>query len=193
MSLKILPSFTKQTNCEIPHIDDHALSNDLDCSSLIVASSSGFSANQMETRKETNQEDDVDDYFDDDDIEAINFDLDENLLELNSRRYFAGYVLHMKIKETNCENCRSLLIKPTDDLLTSDSESLIKNKNFFLEDIIKLNAPSNLYFDIVSYQVKLFVIFFKNLCFQKNVKKRIIELCLSAIITLNVSIILNYI
>lgn len=187
MSLKILPSFSTSTNCEIPHLNNEELSNELDCDSLIVS-------RPFQRRNEDESDDNYvgaenefdgfehDETLDDTDIiytEITNL----NLLEANSRRYFAGYVLHMKLKKIKCENCELLLLKSSEDLLSTESktECLIKNKNFFLGDVIKLHAPSDIYFEIVSMQVKLFLKCYETFCHKSNLKERILEFCMRAL------------
>lgn len=96
-----------------------------------------------------------------------------------SRRYFAGYVLHRKVNKFNCENCCTMLLKHGEELL-EPSESLIKSKNFFIGENIKLTAPSDIFFELFTEQIKVFESLWLKKCHEYNIVQKIVDKCIKS-------------
>lgn len=124
----------------------------------------------------------VEDHDDDNDDSDVDdpCPLVENFTEIVSRRYFAGYILHRKVNKFDCENCNAILFKHGEELL-EPSESLIKNKNFYVGENIRLVAPSDLFFELFTEQVKVFESMWAKICHEHNVVQHIVEKCVVSI------------
>lgn len=64
------------------------------------------------------------------------------------------------------------LCGPNDDRLSSESELLIKNKNFGVNSLNLIN-PSDNFFEIFSFQMKCYKVAFNKFASRQNIKKKI--------------------
>ncbi len=85
----------------------------------------------------------------------------------------------MQFKKIECDNCKLLFLK-NELLIANNTEILIKNKNF-LGEVSKLHAPTDLFFEIVTEEVKFFIKYWRKYSYQKNVKQNILNHTLYAI------------
>lgn len=161
--------FSQKTNCESD--DDVMLPVEFD--SIIYQP--GFEKKEIQQKEYSVSYSEIvqdnERYFD---KNIDNFLSNDVPIELTSSRYFCGYIA----KASSCDNCRSLLIKENEQL-TVPSELFIYEKNYSSDsDFGKLNAPSDIFFNVCKIHIKVFENIFRNNKKQIQIRKFIVEQCI---------------
>lgn len=145
MSLHIVQS-TSVSNCEVD--EDYMLTVDMDSETII---NSKTQENEQNLTKINFEADELTLYFPENGFECQDIPVD-----ITSMRYFVGYVAFKILPKLNCNSC-NLLLRKEDEVLTSQSEMFIFQKNYCSgSDFGNLMAPSDLFFDISKKHIFIF-------------------------------------
>ena len=179
LSIKHLTSFTELANCEEdPDINLLDVIREEQLAEEQVASQNDQTINKNVTDEGVLEIED----------ESISIDFITNGSNTNdatrttsdqSVRYFVGYLLFKILKKINCSGCSKFLLKDN-DFVENPSELLIKHKNYTGENFGRLQAPSELFFNLCLRQIIKFNKFFSEESHILGVKNEILQRLLNS-------------
>lgn len=114
-------------------------------------------------------------------IYSINDITDNTLCERASLRYYVGFIAFKNLKKFNCNTCNEIIRKNGEIIsFTCNTESLIYFKNYCGDtDFGRLNAPSDLFYDICYFHLQIFKNIIGSTPELKCLKETIVNLCIS--------------